>query len=180
MTDNEIIKALACCSKTELGNLCSVCPKFDKDNDFCQEELHESALDLIKRQQEEIEMLDINLKSMRGAANSFKAEVERLKEDVNFNIRLNALSAGQRDERDKLIAELDAQVDYQKKEIERLNKEIQITKDAYTMLQTKNDIIKSEAIKEFAGRLKRKCLIDRGYNILQDGDINNLVKEMTE
>ncbi len=38
-------------------------------------------------------------------------------------------------------------------EIERLNKEIQITKDAYTMLQTKIEIIKSEAVKEFAERL---------------------------
>ena len=44
----------------------------------------------------------------------------------------------------------------QKAEIERLKNEIQITKDTYIMLQTKNEIIKSEAIKEFANRLKNK------------------------
>lgn len=40
--------------------------------------------------------------------------------------------------------------------------------------------IKSEAIKEFAERLKKEVLIDRGYEILQLGTIEYLVKEMTE
>lgn len=39
---------------------------------------------------------------------------------------------------------------------------------------------KSEAIKEFAERLKKEVLIDRGYEILQLGTIEYLVKEMTE
>ena len=56
MTDNEIIKALECCG-FEYGNLCSVCPKYEKDNDFCQEELHNYAIDLINRQKAEIERL---------------------------------------------------------------------------------------------------------------------------
>lgn len=56
MTDNEIIKALDCCG-FEYGNLCSVCPKYEKDNDFCQEELHNYAIDLINRQKAEIERL---------------------------------------------------------------------------------------------------------------------------
>ena len=58
MTDNEIIKALECCG-FEYGNPCSVCPKYEKDNDFCQEELHNYALDLINRQQAEIEKLQV-------------------------------------------------------------------------------------------------------------------------
>lgn len=40
--------------------------------------------------------------------------------------------------------------------------------------------IKSGAIKEFADRLKEECLVDRGYEILHEGTIDNLVKEMTE
>ena len=40
--------------------------------------------------------------------------------------------------------------------------------------------IKSEAIKEFAERLKKEALIDSGYEVLQSGTIDNLVKEMTE
>ena len=86
MTDNEIIKALECCG-FEYGNLCSVCPKYEKDNDFCQEELHNYALDLINRQQAEIERLKIENQSLRSAANSCKlhyneARAEAVKEFV--------------------------------------------------------------------------------------------------
>ena len=71
----------------------------------------------------------------------------------------------------------------QKAEIDRLNKEIQITKDAYTMLQTKIEIIKSEAIKEFAERLKEKHFKTiRNYGLTKDVvevcDIDNILKEM--
>jgi hypothetical protein len=40
--------------------------------------------------------------------------------------------------------------------------------------------IKSEAIKEFAERLKKEVLIDSGFEVLQVGTIDDLVKEMTE
>lgn len=50
----------------------------------------------------------------------------------------------------KLVLDL---INRQKAEIERLEKEIQVTKDAYTMLQTKIEIIKSEVVKEFAEKL---------------------------
>ena len=74
-------------------------------------------------------------------------------------------------------------------DVKRLKKEIQITKDAYTMLQTTNEIIKLEAVKEFAARLKENisddCHIvsDEGEYVGYDcGDvmhcIDNLVKEM--
>lgn len=53
MTDNEIIKALECCSNGK-GNMCSKCPKYSGDNDFCQEELHRLALDLITCQAEDL------------------------------------------------------------------------------------------------------------------------------
>ena len=71
----------------------------------------------------------------------------------------------------------------QQAEIEKLKEEIQITKDAYTMLQTKNEIIKSEAVKEFAERLKEKSFKTiRNYGLTKDVvevcDIDNLVKEM--
>ena len=55
MNDNEIIKALECC-QDEIGNRCLACPKYleNKQNVFCQEELHKQALDLISRQKAEI------------------------------------------------------------------------------------------------------------------------------
>ena len=68
-------------------------------------------------------------------------------------------------------------------EIDRLNKEIKITKDAYTMLQTKIEIIKSEAVKEFAEKLKEKSFKTiRNYGLTKDVvevcNIDNLLKEM--
>ena len=74
-------------------------------------------------------------------------------------------------------------INRQQTEIEKLKEEIQITKDAYTMLQTNNEIIKSEAIKEFAERLKEKSFKTiRNYGLTKDVvevcDIDNLVKEM--
>ena len=58
MTDNEIIKALKCCGDEDV-HFCSICPTYlhDKDNDFCQEDLHRMSLDLINRQKAEIERL---------------------------------------------------------------------------------------------------------------------------
>lgn len=38
--------------------------------------------------------------------------------------------------------------------------------------------IKAEAYKEFAEKLKKETLSDRGYDILQQGTIDNLLKEM--
>lgn len=115
MTDEQIIKALECCH-SELGNMCSICPLFDLDNDYCEDELHKNTLNLIDRQ---------------------KAEIEELK-DIIAKVPTNAY-------------------DLQVEASEKLENQI-----------------KSEAIKEFAERLK-------GYPIVEEvRDIDNLVKEMTE
>ena len=78
----------------------------------------------------------------------------------------------------------------QQAEIEKLKNEIQTTKDAYIMLQTKNEIIKSEAVKEFEDRLKNKIKIecnpyckptcDYGTGIEIMRYIDNLVKEIVD
>jgi hypothetical protein len=39
---------------------------------------------------------------------------------------------------------------------------------------------RSEAIKEFAQRLKKETLFDSGWGVIQPDVIDNLVKEMTE
>ena len=123
MTDNEIIKEL---------NL--------RIDDFSRE-----TLDLIKRQKAEIERLNVELKAMRGSANSYKLENERLQ-----------------------------------KNIDGLN------------IFTKNHIkvIRLQAIKEFANRLKNKIktecnpygkpTFDYDTSLAIMCYIDNLVKEMTE
>lgn len=77
MTDNEIIKALEDCS-TYAYYYCSECGFKDGD-------LLKAALDLINRQQAEIERLKIENQSLRSAANSYKlhykeARAEAVKE----------------------------------------------------------------------------------------------------
>lgn len=74
LTDEEIIKALE-------GSILNAkwC-----DSKAWSIEIYklESALDLINRQKAEYENLDTKLKAMRGAANSYKAENERLNEII--------------------------------------------------------------------------------------------------
>ena len=140
MTDEDIIKALECCIKNDCDN----CP-FDSLRNF--RDCLKGFLDLINRQKAENEKLNIELKAMRGAANSYKAEVERLREE-------NIIASQKR-----------ANI------FEILN--------AYERGRT-------EAIKEFAERLKSKMIITHkskeGYCVYEFDDelIDNLVKEMTD
>ena len=82
MTDNEIIKALECCSNAEP---CANCPCQKQ----CDEtDLAEIALDLINRQKAEIEMLQIKIEGVQEAnailrehiRKAVKEFAERLKE----------------------------------------------------------------------------------------------------
>ena len=126
MTDNDIIKALECCTDESYEN-CNECP--------------------------------------------YSIDAERC-------------------ERMKLLEDILDLINHQKAEIERLKKEIQTTKDAYIMLQTKNEIIKSEAVKECLAKVKNyikthcnpygKPDFDYDTSIKILNFIDNLVKEMTE
>ena len=51
MTDNEIVKALECCTG---DGLCCECPMWEMLSANCIVELNRSALELIKRQQAEL------------------------------------------------------------------------------------------------------------------------------
>lgn len=94
MTENEIIKALECCSKTELIENCECCPYFKKG---CLDKLHGDIVELINRQKAEIDELttDIiptlrdglkqaieDMKTLEAENTNLKAEVKRLKEMV--------------------------------------------------------------------------------------------------
>ena len=148
MTDEQIIKALECCtSTTEIG--CELCPYSNTVN--CLLRSTQDALDLINRQKAEI--VD-----------------EREKKEM-----LAAVIARQDEERAVIVADRDNLL----KENNRLQNHFRdLTK-----------MIRAEAIKEFAERLKRKsrriseydeggwCMDIRAVKV---EDIDNLVKEMTE
>lgn len=85
MNDSEIIKALECC---EITYDCTNCPANRDDNKYtymgsyiCKGIQKRDILDLINRQQAEIDRLNIDLMAMRGAANSYKAHYEDLKSE---------------------------------------------------------------------------------------------------
>lgn len=68
-------------------------------------------------------------------------------------------------------------IDEEDKEILKLQKRIIFWRED---LNYQPEKIKSEAVKEFAERLKKEALIDSGFEVLQAGTIDRLVKEMTE
>ena len=76
MTDNEIIKALECCSSNATGNeYCKDCPY--NIYEYCGEESSKDTLDLINRQKEEIERLT-------EALDGETVENMRLKHDIEI------------------------------------------------------------------------------------------------
>ena len=76
MTDNEIIEGLRHCGKIENCLQCGECPYFREVD--CVEKNTNDVLDLINRKQSDIDRLEIELQAMRGAANSYKMQNERL------------------------------------------------------------------------------------------------------
>lgn len=144
MTDNEIIKALECCSKAHGVRDCISlnCPLFDKERHLylCihgDTDLFGISLDLITRQ---------------------KAEIEKLKQDNKEYHEANLVIAYQRNQRDEEIQELHRQLNG---------------------LNFMEQQIKSEAIKEFAYRLKiYSCRFRDGHDMVDVICIDNLVKEM--
>ena len=123
LNDNEIIKALECCKRAAVRQ-CEGCPY--KERSSCAFELRRDALDLINRQQAEIERLKLEVEAVDELINPlpFKSNFDRAIETA-----------------------------------------------------------KSEAIKEFAERLKgmhRHNTTSVTSLVTVFDNINNLVKEMTE
>ena len=162
MTDNEIIKALECCIK----NTCSECPFYKNWITHRCGELRNLALDLINRQQAEIEKFTKRQKPT--GASGYKIENGKV---VFFTNMLGGCRYEYEnlDEVVKTLNEL-LQECYSKDEI------------AFALKCKTEDLktAKSEAIKEFAERLKAKG--DRYAWVvgISKDKINNLVKEMTE
>ncbi len=81
----------------------------------------------------------------------------------------------------EIIKALSDRINRQKAEIERLgNQNTLLLKKKCKDINTARKIIKSEAIKDFAERLKKEVLIDSGFEVLQVGTIDSIAKEMTE
>ena len=149
-----------------------------------------SVLDLINRLKAENEKLNIELKAMRGAANSYKAEVERL-----HNLRKPTETSGFRIENGKVVFYTNMLNGYRHefKDLDEVVKELNLMlQEAYktdeiagylNALQKRYKKAKAEAIKEFAERLiTESTWFDSNYAewLVSKDDIDNLVKEMTD
>lgn len=66
MTDKEIIKALEYCNSTERGHCLNKCPYYNYSAN-CTQEMIKDTLDLIKRQQAEIERLKMEREAFDDA-----------------------------------------------------------------------------------------------------------------
>ena len=93
-------------------------------------------------------------------------------------VYLSALSDSNR-----IVRKAEEEINRQKAEIERLQKEANLVSIQFQDLQERTDEIKAEAYKEFAERLKEKSFKTiRNYGLTKDVvevcDIDNLVKEM--
>lgn len=151
MTDEQIIKAADICRTGK----CSGCPYHELYTASCLNKLTKDVYHLLNRR---------------------KAEIENLKADNEMYQKVNCLIAGQRDDRDKEIEELQTQMEW----LTGYNKNLL---DANTALSGEIEICKSEAIKDFAERLKRKIWHSGWCNLertITPEIITNLVKEMTE
>ena len=90
MTDNEIIKALECCTDESYEN-CNECP-YSTDTLSCERlKLLEDSLDLINRQKAEIERLKKEVSVARDAYISIQDRYEHTKNEAykEFAERLN-------------------------------------------------------------------------------------------
>ncbi len=163
MTDNEIVEKVTenlkrskCLEPLEARDI--IDQKDAKIADLTKENLYLRAED---------EKLQIELKAMRGAANSYKAEVERLQTE-NEQLKSDIICANQNFDHIKQLWEKE------KEKVE--NAKLKVI-EAYKKLQT----AKTEAIKEFAKRLKKRIgdlhFQNYGLVILE---IIDLVTEMTK
>lgn len=159
MKDNDIIKALKCCILKEncAEKSCELCPY--EINYECRETMFQDAINLIKHQKFEIEILKEKnncsahfLIKSESLIKHLEAEVERtqkIQDDIdNFAREL----CKERILKGKAIADFEDLQEYIKKE-------------------------NSEAIREFAERLKKRFLV---IPLIVVQEIDNLVKEMTE
>lgn len=101
MSDNEIIKALECCSVTK--SRCRECQLIHRDGS-CTTILAKQALDLINRQKADVETLENNLKFVRGTLTRALDENEQLKKRLDSHC--NNCRMRDRKERDRAEAAL--------------------------------------------------------------------------
>ena len=184
MTDNEIIKALECCSKPVIEECCSECPYHLGGEENCHKLLGD-IIDLINRKQGKIEALQMDNAQLQSDVINTNMNCEYADKEV---IRLQA-------ERDfyykTLVSQQNTQSEtalnygaFQEARQTAIMKHIQSDNIRLEELLEEADVnynkcakrFYKEAIKEFARKLK--CGVPQETGVISCADIDNLVKEM--
>ena len=104
MTLNEICKALECCSTDASLHMCEECPYDMCEDCSCADQVCKDAIELIKKQQEKIDMLEVikklNEQDIADRDEMLKQKVEVVYEDFMKDYKCI------REENDGLYAEL--------------------------------------------------------------------------
>ena len=169
MTDKEIIKALERCPQHKE---CCYCNSWEECGN--KRVLTASTLDLINRQQAEIEGYIKQLTMKEVARQLLEVECKRLQ----------SMNQAKLDTIHDLTAEIEMlrNPTFEIKELDLPKEELikQIQKAHIQIIPRSEDNIRAEAIKEFAEQLKKRA--DRGFwqehSYVDVEDIDNLVKEM--
>ena len=183
MSDNELIEVVKLCC--EYNPQCAKCPLEDRDtSDECMGELLKGCLDLINRQQEKLNVRDKLLDIAETRINATEKHCQNLIKMYNEKV---CLCKEQRAEIEGLNAEI-ASLKIANEHLYHINQEhnaecemldgnISHWKNLYLNEERKNNTAKSEAVKEFAERLKKNV---KKQNSFDFEDVDNLVAEMTE
>lgn len=170
MEKETVIKALECCGSkhSDIGKYsCKECPLNGQnfDEGACYDEvLHNNALALIKELTEENERLSTAL------ANYARQTEVRIAEEYYTAEAYDEL----REENEKLKS-IGISKDIV---IESLAEENETLKDNNEHLAVLLTEAKSDTVREFAEKLKKECLVDSGYEVLQIGTIDRIAKEI--
>lgn len=180
MNEHKIYMAMTICNSTDRGK-CKICPYHTLPR--CTERMLRDAKVIIVRKDAKVDELqrknselEIELTAMRGAANSYKSEVERLQAVKEAELdTIHNLG----DDYERALEEINRL----KEEVERLENE----NESFSCLGKMYSEIKSEAYKEFVERLKEKAektmwissgeLVAKDYTISRE-EFDDLLAEM--
>ena len=190
MTDNEIIKALECHAHRKDSNFnCCDCDYIQFQD--CSQRMSQDTLDLINRQKAEIEELNELYTNLKNASVQHCVDNEKdrqlLGEYQNIFLELGYSTEVFDPELTEIKAWKDRMIWNRKKsnemhtEIQNLKQRIKNANDHEIHIMKALKTAKSEAVKEFAERLKDDMVpnIDDSYiESFVEEYIDNLVKEM--
>jgi len=184
MTDNEIIKALECCSKDDID--CEQCPAngLCDNDDYC---FTGAILDLINRQKAEIAKKDTEIdilirkkEALRDEIAEKQAEIERLHKSQK-----PTGAAGYKIENGKVIMYADVLNGYRHeyKDLEEIVKELNLymhvdykNVELISHYKHKAQTAKSEAYREFA--LDLKCGVPQETGVIRCANVDDTLKKL--